>query len=89
MRFAPTPAPTAFTVIEWVTSSHRRAGDVGGTTFTTMRERVQAGLIRAKAQGKVLGRRKAAVRPERVLAMREKGLSFTHHCRSNRRISHD
>ena len=39
-------------------------------------ERVQAGLSRAKAQGKVLGRPKAAVRPERVLALREKGLSL-------------
>ena len=39
-------------------------------------ERVQAGLSRAKAQGKVLGRPKAAVRPGRVLALREKGLSL-------------
>ena len=39
-------------------------------------ERVQAGLSRAKAQGKVLGRPKAAVRPERVLALREKGLTY-------------
>src|ERR1017187_6115065 len=39
-------------------------------------ERVQAGLSRAKSQGKVLGRPKAAVRPERVLALREKGLSL-------------
>lgn len=39
-------------------------------------ERVQAGLSRAKAQGKILGRPKAAVRPERVLALREKSLSL-------------
>jgi DNA invertase Pin-like site-specific DNA recombinase len=39
-------------------------------------ERVVAGLSRAKAQGKTLGRPKAAVRPERVLALREKGLSL-------------
>lgn len=39
-------------------------------------ERVQAGLSRAKAQGKVLGRPKSAVRPVRVLALREKGLSL-------------
>src|SRR6516165_8867287 len=39
-------------------------------------ERVHAGLSRARAQGKVLGRPKAAVRPERVLRMRERGLSI-------------
>ena len=39
-------------------------------------ERVQAGLSRARAQGKVLGRPHAAVRPERVLALRAKGLSL-------------
>jgi DNA invertase Pin-like site-specific DNA recombinase len=39
-------------------------------------ERVQAGLSRAKAQGKVLGRPRAAVRSERVLALRAKGLSL-------------
>jgi DNA invertase Pin-like site-specific DNA recombinase len=39
-------------------------------------ERVQAGLSRARAQGKVLGRPKAAVRPERVLALRDRGLSL-------------
>jgi len=39
-------------------------------------ERVLAGLARAKAQGKVLGRPKAAVRSERVLALRERGLSM-------------
>jgi DNA-binding NarL/FixJ family response regulator len=39
-------------------------------------ERVHAGLSRARAQGKTLGRPKAAVRPERVLAMRAKGLSL-------------
>ena len=38
-------------------------------------ERVQAGLSRARAQGKVLGRPKAAVRPERVLRLKERGLS--------------
>jgi DNA invertase Pin-like site-specific DNA recombinase len=39
-------------------------------------ERVHAGLNRAKAQGKVLGRPKAAVRPERVLTLRAKGFSL-------------
>ena len=39
-------------------------------------ERVQAGLSRAKAQGKTLGRPKGAVRPERVLALRNRGLSI-------------
>jgi DNA invertase Pin-like site-specific DNA recombinase len=39
-------------------------------------ERVQAGLSRAKAQGKVLGRPKAAVRPERVLRLKERGMSM-------------
>jgi DNA invertase Pin-like site-specific DNA recombinase len=39
-------------------------------------ERVQAGLSRARAQGKVLGRPKAAVRPERVRRLRQGGLSI-------------
>jgi DNA invertase Pin-like site-specific DNA recombinase len=39
-------------------------------------ERVQAGLSRAKAQGKVSGRPKAAVRLGHVLALRKKGLSL-------------
>jgi DNA invertase Pin-like site-specific DNA recombinase len=39
-------------------------------------ERVQAGLSRARAQGKVLGRPRAAVRVERVLRLRERGLSM-------------
>ena len=39
-------------------------------------ERVQAGLSRARAQGKVLGRPKAAVRPERVLRLKERGFSL-------------
>ncbi len=39
-------------------------------------ERVHAGLNRARAQGKTLGRPKAAVRPERVLRVRERGLSL-------------
>jgi DNA invertase Pin-like site-specific DNA recombinase len=39
-------------------------------------ERVQAGLSRARAQGKVLGRPRAAVRPERVLRLRNGGLSI-------------
>jgi len=39
-------------------------------------ERVQAGLSRARSQGKVLGRPKAAVRPARVLRLRERGLSM-------------
>jgi len=37
---------------------------------------VLAGLSRAKSQGKALGRPKAAVRPERVLALRERGFSM-------------
>ena len=39
-------------------------------------ERVQAGLNRARAQGKKLGRPQAAVRTERVLAFRSQGLSI-------------
>jgi DNA invertase Pin-like site-specific DNA recombinase len=39
-------------------------------------ERVHAGLRRARAQGKVIGRPRAAVRPERVFALREQGLSL-------------
>jgi DNA invertase Pin-like site-specific DNA recombinase len=39
-------------------------------------ERVQAGLSRARAQGKALGRPRAAVRPERVLQLRKRGLSI-------------
>jgi DNA invertase Pin-like site-specific DNA recombinase len=39
-------------------------------------ERVQAGLSRARAQGKVLGRPRAAVRSERVLKLRERGMSI-------------
>jgi DNA invertase Pin-like site-specific DNA recombinase len=39
-------------------------------------ERVNAGLARAKAQGKVLGRPRAAVRTERILALRDRGLSL-------------
>ncbi len=39
-------------------------------------ERVQAGLRRARAQGRVLGRPRAAVRPDRVLRLRERGFSI-------------
>jgi len=39
-------------------------------------ERVVAGLSRAKADGKTLGRPKAAVRPERVLLLKGPGLSI-------------
>src|ERR1017187_5560793 len=39
-------------------------------------ERVHAGLNRARVRGKTLGRPKAAVRPQRVLALRAKGLSL-------------
>jgi DNA invertase Pin-like site-specific DNA recombinase len=39
-------------------------------------ERVAAGLSRARAQGKVLGRPRAAVRPERVLTLRGQGKSI-------------
>jgi len=39
-------------------------------------ERVQAGLSRARAQGKALGRPKAAVRSERVLQLRNRGFSI-------------
>jgi DNA invertase Pin-like site-specific DNA recombinase len=41
-----------------------------------IQERVQAGLARAKAQGKVLGRPRANVRQERVRTLRERGLSL-------------
>ena len=41
-----------------------------------MSERVQAGLGRARAQGKILGRPKAAVRTDRVLDLSAKGLSL-------------
>ncbi|HVW10949.1 MAG TPA: recombinase family protein [Bryobacteraceae bacterium] len=41
-----------------------------------IQERVVAGLNRARAQGKVLGRPRAAVRPERVHAMKGRGLSI-------------
>lgn len=43
--------------------------------FSRLSERVVAGLNRAKAQGKVLGRPKAKVRAERVLHLTERGLS--------------
>src|SRR5215472_3687420 len=39
-------------------------------------ERVQAGLSRARAQGKALGRPRAEVRSERVLQLRNRGLSI-------------
>lgn len=39
-------------------------------------ERVQAGLSRARAAGKVLGRPKAALRSERVQRLRERGMSL-------------
>lgn len=39
-------------------------------------ERVLAGLGRAKAQGKVMGRPMAAVRLERVVRLKERGLSI-------------
>jgi DNA invertase Pin-like site-specific DNA recombinase len=39
-------------------------------------ERVQAGLSRARAQGKVIGRPRAAVRPERVMRLRQQALSL-------------
>jgi DNA invertase Pin-like site-specific DNA recombinase len=39
-------------------------------------ERVRAGLKRAKAQGKTLGRPRAAVRTERVLELRDNGMSI-------------
>jgi DNA invertase Pin-like site-specific DNA recombinase len=41
-----------------------------------IRERVMAGLARARAQGKRLGRPKAAVRIERVLALRKRGMTI-------------
>jgi DNA invertase Pin-like site-specific DNA recombinase len=37
---------------------------------------VRAGLKRAKAQGKTLGRPRAAVRTERVIGLRDKGMSI-------------
>ena len=39
-------------------------------------ERVQAELSRVRAKGKCLGRPRAAVRPDRVLLMRERGMSM-------------
>jgi DNA invertase Pin-like site-specific DNA recombinase len=39
-------------------------------------ERVTAGLKRARAQGTVLGRPKAAVREERVIELRDRGMSI-------------
>ncbi len=39
-------------------------------------ERVQAGLSNARAKGKKLGRPKAAVRAERVVALRDRGMSI-------------
>jgi DNA invertase Pin-like site-specific DNA recombinase len=39
-------------------------------------ERIVAGLSRAKAQGKVLGRPKAAVRSERLMRLHERGMSL-------------
>jgi DNA invertase Pin-like site-specific DNA recombinase len=39
-------------------------------------ERVQAGLNRARTGGQVLGRPRAAVRPERVRELRDRGLSI-------------
>jgi DNA invertase Pin-like site-specific DNA recombinase len=39
-------------------------------------ERVQAGLSRARAQGKVLGRPRAAVRPAHVMRLRKDGMSI-------------
>ena len=41
-----------------------------------IQERVQAGLARAKAQGKTLGRPKANVRYERVRTLKKQGLSL-------------
>ena len=41
-----------------------------------IRERVVAGLERARAEGKTLGRPKAAIRAERVLALHRRGLSL-------------
>ncbi len=39
-------------------------------------ERVQAGLAKARARGQKLGRRPAAVRPERIHELKERGLSI-------------
>src|SRR5438552_7007195 len=39
-------------------------------------ERVQAGLKRARAHGQVLGRPRAAVRPERVSELRDRGFTI-------------
>jgi DNA invertase Pin-like site-specific DNA recombinase len=39
-------------------------------------ERVQAGLKRARAQGEVLGRPRAAIRPERVRELHDRGSSI-------------
>jgi DNA invertase Pin-like site-specific DNA recombinase len=53
----------------------RRIGNGVQATLSVF-EHVLAGLTRAKAQGKVLGRPKAAVRPERVVRLKERGLSI-------------
>jgi putative DNA-invertase from lambdoid prophage Rac len=49
---------------------------IGAQERIVQSERVQAGLSRARAAGKVLGRPKAAVRPGHVLALRQEGLSL-------------
>ena len=52
-------------------------------------ERVQAGLRRAKAQGKALGRPRAAVRSERVLQLSKRGLSIRQNRSRDRCQCHD
>jgi len=45
-----------------------------------IRERVRAGLRNARAKGKRFGRRRVEVDPERVAALRSKGLSWSQVC---------
>ena len=64
--------PGAFCFCEPIFRGHGRGLAMLVGRRTTMRERVQAGLSRARPQGKTLGRPKAAVRLERVLALRRR-----------------
>lgn len=52
-------------------------------------ERVLVGLGRAKALGRVLGRPKPPMRPERALAQRDKNVSLRRHCCGAWRQCHD
>jgi len=52
------------------------AGWLGQQEREKLRQRTRAGLARARAQGKVLGRRKVAVDVPRLAALRAQGLSW-------------